>query len=67
MAIKHTFKVMDRLQTDDNLTRGRAIRFYCIDCSGSASEVRKCHLRDCPLWPYRMGSAARAAAVEPTE
>jgi hypothetical protein len=68
MAIKHTFKVLDQLQADDNLTRGRAIRFHCLDCSGGvAAEVRKCHIRTCVLWPFRMGAAAKAAGVDPTE
>jgi hypothetical protein len=68
MGLKHSFKVLDQLQTEDNLTRGRAIRFYCLDCSGGvAAEVRKCHLKLCPLWPFRMGAAAKAAGVEPTE
>jgi hypothetical protein len=34
----------------------RAIREKCLDCcAGSHSEVRHCHLKDCSLWPFRMG------------
>ena len=34
----------------------RAIRAKCLDCCvGSESEVRRCHITDCDLWPYRMG------------
>jgi hypothetical protein len=34
----------------------RVIQAKCLDCSHSASEVRKCVAVDCDLWPYRMGS-----------
>jgi hypothetical protein len=38
------------------LTPIKAIRAKCIDCScGSLREVRECHMKDCSLWPYRMG------------
>ncbi len=38
------------------LTPINAIRAKCIDCScGSLREVRECHMKDCTLWPYRMG------------
>jgi hypothetical protein len=33
----------------------RIIQAKCLDCSHSASEVRKCTAVDCALWPYRMG------------
>ena len=42
------------------LTRGRAIRAYCIDCSGeNKAEVRNCVIKDCPLYPYRMGKETK--------
>jgi hypothetical protein len=35
----------------------KAIRCKCIDCCvGQVSEVRKCSLRRCDLWPYRFGT-----------
>jgi hypothetical protein len=35
----------------------RAIRAYCIDCSGgNAAEARKCTAVFCPLWPMRMSA-----------
>lgn len=38
------------------LTRGKAIRAKCLDCScGDAKEVRLCPIKDCPLYPYRLG------------
>ena len=38
-------------------TRSRAIRMKCLDCSaGQQTEVRKCAITDCCLYPYRMGS-----------
>ncbi len=48
----------------------KAIRAKCIDCAHSASEVRKCVVVSCPLWPLRMGAqpktlrAARKAEAE---
>ena len=38
------------------LTPMKAIRKKCLDCSGTAQEVRLCTCEDnCPLWPYRFG------------
>ena len=38
------------------LTPLKAIRANCIDCmAGSVYEVKRCHLTDCPLHPYRLG------------
>lgn len=37
-------------------SRGKAIRAKCLDCcAGSPGEVARCHLTDCPLWPFRFG------------
>lgn len=38
------------------LTPIKAIRAKCLDCSGfQPSEVRRCEIEDCPLFPYRFG------------
>jgi len=38
------------------LTRGKAIRAKCLDCTcGNAKEVRECEITSCALWSYRMG------------
>ena len=34
----------------------RVIRAKCLDCSYTASEVRRCTAVDCVLWPYRIGT-----------
>ena len=40
----------------ENNTPMRAIRLKCLDCMcGSSTEVRRCPLTDCPLFPYRQG------------
>jgi hypothetical protein len=40
----------------DRLSRTKAIRMKCLDCSGGQqAEVRKCPATNCPLWRYRMG------------
>lgn len=34
----------------------KVIREKCLDCCvHKPSEVRKCHIANCSLWPYRMG------------
>lgn len=38
------------------LTPIKAIRAWCINCSGfNVAEVRNCDRTKCPLYPYRMG------------
>ncbi len=40
----------------ERVSRSKAIRLKCIDCSGgNMAEVRKCPATNCPLWRYRMG------------
>jgi hypothetical protein len=42
----------------------KAIRTKCLDCSGSMpSEVRDCLVRNCPLYPFRMGTNLWRAPV----
>lgn len=52
---------MNDKTNEKRLTRGQAIRAKCLDCCcGNTAEVRRCHIRDCSLWPYRMGSEAKS-------
>ena len=38
------------------LTPIKSIRAKCLDCScGQAKEIKECPIRNCPIWPYRMG------------
>lgn len=47
----------DPLQGHAKKSLLKVIREKCLDCCvGQPSEVRKCHISDCPLWPYRMGT-----------
>jgi hypothetical protein len=39
------------------MTPMEALRAHCLDCAGSASEVRLCMALRCPSWPFRMGSS----------
>jgi hypothetical protein len=40
----------------------RVIRTNCIECcAGNEAEVRRCGMRWCPFWPYRMASNPFAA------
>lgn len=47
---------------DSPLRALKAIRAKCIECCcGQVAEVARCHISDCPLWPYRAGrNPARA-------
>jgi len=45
-------------------TRAMAIRLKCIDCSAyQKAEVRKCGIKECSLWEFRLG----AGRTEPLE
>jgi len=52
-----------------DLNRKRAIREYCLNCSGWIPKaVRECEFADCPIYPYRQGNGkhnakARAKAI----
>ena len=38
------------------LTRSQAIHKKCIECcNNQVREVKKCHIKYCPLWRYRTG------------
>lgn len=44
---------MDKIKV---LTPMKAMRAKCLDCClGNYQEVRLCPVRDCALYPYRMG------------
>lgn len=52
---RHIDKV-DDLQCHTKKPILKVIREKCLDCcAGQHCEVRLCHIKDCPLWPYRMG------------
>jgi hypothetical protein len=39
-----------------HVTPMQAIRAKCLDCTcQQPKEVRLCTVKQCPLWPYRMG------------
>lgn len=35
----------------------KAIRAFCIDCVGTANEVKQCNCTKCALHPFRMGKS----------
>ena len=42
------------VENEENLTRDRAIKLKCLDCSGgSTKDVYECQIVKCPLYPYR--------------
>lgn len=45
------------------LTPIKAIRAKCLSCCcDSVKEVRECTVKDCPLYPYRMGKRPKPEA-----
>jgi len=55
-------KLRGGLASRKRLTRAKAIRCKCLECScGQVVEVRECHIKGCPLWPYRMGRGEQRA------
>ena len=45
-----------KMNEKKRLTPVKAIRAKCLDCScGQPKEVRLCCIKNCPLYPYRMG------------
>jgi hypothetical protein len=57
MAIKH--KILANKENEIReitLTPARAIRYKCLECSNfSSNDVKDCHIKDCALYPYRLG------------
>ena len=39
----------------ERLTRGKAIRKFCLECAGDAQKVKQCTASNCPLYRYRLG------------
>jgi hypothetical protein len=40
----------------------KAIRLNCLDCvGGSRDEVKKCEIKDCPLYKFRFGKNPNCA------
>lgn len=45
-----------KIKNNERLTRGKAIRKYCLQCClDNSDEVGKCISYDCALWRYRRG------------
>ena len=50
------------VKTSMKISKAKAIHEYCLQCGdGSFTELRDCHLTDCPLFPYRFGAYSASA------
>ena len=59
---KITARLRRPRQPDEVATCSTAIRNFCLDCvCYNAAEVERCHIVECWLWPYRMGSGGTVA------
>jgi len=57
MPVMHRIKTAQNSTREVSLTRGKAIRFFCVECCGwSWAEAKRCPAETCPLWPYRPGA-----------
>ena len=46
----------------------KQIRLYCLQCvCGSSEEVKRCSIKDCPLWSFRFGKNPFRTKREYTE
>jgi hypothetical protein len=54
MTVRHKIKNSKGKLVDVEMTRSKAIRYFCYECMGwQKSEVRNCTAPNCPLFPYR--------------
>ena len=57
MPSRQPVKQLKQKNTRDNMSRRKAIRLKCLDCSGyEFSEVAQCQITNCPLYPFRTGA-----------
>ena len=56
MAVLHTTQDHNGKERELSLTRAKAIRLKCLECSNfNMAEVRRCHIKKCAIWPFRLG------------
>jgi len=69
--LKKRGKIHDTLtgydfRVDEPLTPMKAIRQKCLECCcGSSTEVARCHIHDCTLWPLRSGKTGNKRSMTP--
>lgn len=53
----HSQSIENHKVCQGHLSRRKAIRAKCLDCSaGAFKEVNECEFSECDLYPYRMGT-----------
>ena len=69
MAMEHTFTATrEGGMVTKNLTPVKAIRAKCLECSNfSATEVCKCEMSDCALYPFRFGKTGIKRNLTPEQ
>jgi hypothetical protein len=54
MAVKHIIRTKNGKTKKVDLTRGKAIKFFCQECIGwDPKEVGNCSDKKCALYPFR--------------
>lgn len=52
----------------NNITPLKAIRLKCIDCcNGNKNEVKKCPIKNCPLYIFKLGKTQKDKEVDTQE
>ena len=66
MAVEHTFLWKDGKTKTKMLTGLIAIREKCMECSNwNSAEVRRCPIKDCALYPFRLGKYPKTNSDSP--
>ena len=58
--LEHAIEIANRnISKETQKNPVKAIRAKCIDCNGAEDynhRIKECELKDCPLYPFRMGT-----------
>ena len=50
------------------IAKPKAIRLKCLECCcGNDAVVRRCHISDCTLWPWRFGRPLKPSDLKKEE
>ena len=65
IAVSTRVRNRARMQDLNVNSPSKAIRQYCLDCTGGSTEtVKNCGIASCPIWPYRFGRIPKASDMQ---
>lgn len=63
-SIKNLEDMKNCLESGEVDTFSKAIRLKCLDCCAyNHSEVKRCEVTMCPLWPFRTGHRVKKQEI----